>query len=250
MKNFNKYIQAVTWLMCLILLPSCKGFLSEEVYTEYNPSAFLSDKAGVDALLAGAYSRSRIVQYDARNYTYMMNEFCTDIAFETGGGLERNCVPYINFSWQVDDQFLNSFWTKMYAAISSANSVLSVANSLSSLSESEVNAIKGEARFIRSASYYFLFNIFGPVPIIEIPDNASPDEIEKIGNSTARASETDMVQYMIDDLTFAAENLPVQEDPIGKATKGSALAVLTKLYLHQKNWEKVVETAQKIIDLK
>lgn len=250
MKNINQYIQAVTWLMCLILLPSCKGFLSEEVYTEYNPSAFLSDKAGVDALLAGAYSRSRIVQYDARNYTYMMNEFCTDIAFETGGGLERNCAPYINFSWQVDDQFLNSFWTKMYAAISSANSVLSVANSLSSLSEPEVNAIKGEARFIRSASYYFLFNIFGPVPIIEIPDNASPDEIEKIGNSTPRASETDMVQYMIDDLTFAAENLPVQEDPIGKATKGSALAVLTKLYLHQKNWEKVVETAQKIIDLK
>ena len=43
-----------------------------------------------------------------------MNEFPTDIAFETGGGLERDAAPFINFIWAVDNSILNSFWGKMY----------------------------------------------------------------------------------------------------------------------------------------
>ena len=110
------------------------------------------------------------------------------------------------------------------------------------ISEERLNSIRGEARFIRSSSYYFLYNLFGTVPIIEIPDGASPDEIEEIGRSTPRAAHEAMVKYMEDDLAFAAEHLPVKEEPIGSATKGAALGVLTKLYMHEKNWEKVVAT--------
>lgn len=74
-------------LMALIMLTGCNNFLEEKVYTEYDPSALLSDESGVSALLAGAYARSRIVQYDSRNYTYLFNEFCTDVAFESGAAL-------------------------------------------------------------------------------------------------------------------------------------------------------------------
>lgn len=232
-----------------LMLSGCKDFLKEEVYTEYDPSVILKDEEGVNALLAGAYSKSRMVAYDSRNYTYMMNEFCTDIAFETGGGLEANCVPYINFTWGVDNQFLNTHWGKMYDAISSANSVLAVAKSLTGVPEATVLKVQGEARFIRASSYYYLLNIFGPTPIIEIPDGASPDEIEKIGGTTPRAQKDTFVDYIVKDLEFAAENLPLVENPIGRATKGAALALLTKLYMHEKNWTKAAETAKKVIDL-
>ncbi|MGH2622244.1 MAG: hypothetical protein ACRDE7_01120, partial [Sphingobacterium sp.] len=78
-------------LLCLpFLTTGCKSFLEEEVYTEYDPDGFLNDESGIDALLTGAYARSRIIAYDHRNYTYMMNEFNTDISFETGGGLEKD----------------------------------------------------------------------------------------------------------------------------------------------------------------
>ena len=244
---FAKYIIAMVGIS--LCLTSCKSFLEEVVYTEYDPDAVLQDEDGLDALLAGAYSRARIVAYDHRNYTYMMNEFPTDILYETGGGLEANAVPFINFTWQVDNSFLNSFWSKMYEAISSANSVLTIADELTSVDESTIIAAKAEARFIRGVSYYFLYNLFGTVPIIEIPADATPDEIEEIGQSTPRAEQDEFVEYMVEDLTYAAENLPVEEDPIGKATQGSALAVLTKLYMHDKEWSNVVTTAQQIIDL-
>ncbi len=244
-KNWYNYYLLVIFLF---LMTGC-NFLEEKVYTEYDPNEFLKDQSGVDALLTGAYARSRIIGYASRNYTYLMNEFTTDIAFETGGGLERDAKPYINFTWAVNDGFLNSFWDQMYQAVASANTVLTVADGLSGISEGQVNRIKGEARFIRAASYYFLYNIFGATPIIDIPKDATPDRIEEIGKSTPRADREVFVKYMVDDLTFAAEYLPVDENPIGRASKGAALGILTKLYLHEKDWDNVIASAQKIIDL-
>lgn len=249
MKTKQNIFLAAIALMAL-MLSGCKDFLKEEVYTEYDPSVILKDEEGVNALLAGAYSRSRMVGYNSRNYTYMMSEFCTDIAFETGGGLEANCVPYINFTWDVANGFLDTHWNNMYGAISSANSVLSVAKSLTGVPEATVLKVQGEARFIRASSYYYLYNIFGTTPIIDIPDGATPEEIEKIGSSTPRADKETFVKYIVDDLEFAAENLPLVENPIGRATKGAALALLTKLYMHEKNWDAAAKTAQKVIDLK
>src|SRR5690606_18486631 len=249
MKTKYKYYIYPFIALLLLVTPSCKKFLQEEVYTQYDPDKFLQDQSGVDALLTGAYARSRIVAYDSRNYTFLMNEFTTDIAFETGGGLERDALPFIQFTWQPNNSFLNSFWIKMYEAIGSANTVLQVASSLKDIPQENIDKISAEARFIRAASYYYLYNLFGPTPIIEIPEGATPQEIENIGKATPRASKEDFVNYLVRDLEFAYENLPVEENPIGRATKGTALAVLTKLYLHDKNWEKVVETTGLLMDL-
>lgn len=231
------------------MIVSCDNFLEEKVYTEYDPSELLKDESGLDALLTGAYARSRVIGYVHRNYTYMFNEFCTDIAFETGGGLERNAAPFINFTWDPSNESLNSFWTQMYASISSANSVLNVVSNASGISEEIAEKAVAEARFIRATAYYYLYNLFGPVPIIELPNGASPDEIQEIGSSTPRASREEMVEYLVDDLTYASSILPVEENPIGRATKGAALGLLTKVYMHEKNWEKAAETAQAVIDL-
>lgn len=248
--KLSNYIRLSALAFLMTGFTSCTDFLEEKVYTEYDPNGMLQDQSGVDALLIGAYARSRIIEYNSRNYTFLMNEFPTDIAFETGGGLERDAFPFINFSWDVDNSFLNTFWGKMYEAIASANSVLNVTDGLTTISEESLKKAQAEARFIRAVSYYYLLNLFGPTPIIEIPKGASPDEIEQIGKSTPRASLEDFIKYIVTDLTFAADNLPVEENPIGRATRGAALAVLTKLYMHEKDWENAAATAQKVIDLK
>ncbi|GGZ30537.1 hypothetical protein GCM10007049_24140 [Echinicola pacifica] len=251
MKIFNKYInRSIVVLSGLaVALTGCMGFLEEEVYTQYDPDSFLQDPSGVDALLTGAYARSRIISYNHRDYAFLLNEFGTDIAWETGGGLERVAAPFIQFSWPVNNSILNGVWNKMYSAISSANTVLLVANGLSGPSESELNALRAEARFIRASSYYFLYNLFGPTPIIEIPAGATPAEIEEIGQSTPRASKEDFLKYMFDDLDFATANLPVQEKLIGRASKGAALGFKMKIYLNDKQWDNVAATAQEIMDL-
>ncbi len=236
-------------VLIILVFSGCNDFLKEEVYTQYDPKTFLQDQSGVDALLTGAYSRSRIIEWNHRNYTYIMNEFTTDIAFETGGGLERAAAPFIQFNWAVNTGMLNGSWNAMYRAITSANTVISVLNGLDGVSDELLKKIEAEGRFIRASSYYFLYNLFGPTPIVEIPADATVEEIEEIGKSTPRSSKEGFVNYLVADLTFAADYLPVEENPLGRATKGAALAVLTKLYLMEKNWSKVVETSDRIINL-
>ena len=157
--KLSNYIRlsALTFLMAGFT--SCNDFLEEKVYTEYDPDGMLQDQSGVAALLTGAYARSRIIEYNSRNYTFLMNEFPTDVSFETGGGLERDAFPFINFSWDVDNSFLNTFWGKMYEAIASANSVLNVTDGLTTIPEESLKKAQAEARFIRSVSYYYLLNI-------------------------------------------------------------------------------------------
>src|SRR5699024_3979511 len=184
-----------------------------------------------------------------RNYTYLMNEFTTDIAFETGGGLEKDAAPFIQFSWSINNSFLNSFWQKMYGASASANSVTLLIDQSNQLDEEVKKKVLAEARFIRSISYYFLYNIFGPTPIINIPSVATPTEIEEIGKNTPRATEQEYLDYMINDFEFAEQYLPVEEKPLGRATKGAALAFLMKLQLKEKQWQEVLNTSQEIMDL-
>ncbi|NQD72424.1 RagB/SusD family nutrient uptake outer membrane protein, partial [Sphingobacterium shayense] len=186
-------IQLGKYIMLLALIiggSGCNSFLEEEVYTEYDPDKFLQDETGIDALLTGAYARSRIIGYDHRNYTYMMNEFNTDIAFETGGGLEKDAAPFIQFTWAVNNSFLNSFWQKMYQAVASANSVIVLTDQVTGLDPEKVNRVKAEARFIRAVSYYYLYNTFGPTPVVDIPVGATPQEIEELGKNTPRADKT------------------------------------------------------------
>ncbi|MGH2623748.1 MAG: RagB/SusD family nutrient uptake outer membrane protein, partial [Sphingobacterium sp.] len=114
----------------------------------------------------------------------------------------------------------------------------------------KTDRIQAEARFIRGSSYYFLYNLFGPTPLIDIPAGATPEEIEEIGKNTPRASHEEFVSYLIADLEYAAQYLPLEENPIGRATKGAALGYLMKLYLKEKNWEKVAEVTKQVIDSK
>ncbi|MEM9326325.1 MAG: RagB/SusD family nutrient uptake outer membrane protein [Bacteroidota bacterium] len=241
----KKYI---TLLFAVAMLSACNDFLEEEVFTEFDPAEFLQDESGIDALLVGAYSQVEITGFGgARDYFNILQEFPTDIAWETGGGLERLVVPIINFAWDPSLGFFNNQYNRYYSAIATANNVLLVADDVQGVDEASLNRARAEARFIRGLSYYILHNLFGPTPIIEIPAGASLDEIEAIGRETPRATEEEYRGYVEGDLVFAAETLEFG-GLSSRANRGNALAVLTKFYLNNKQWTEAAATALQVIE--
>jgi hypothetical protein len=157
-------------------------------------------------------------------------------------------VPIIGFNWDANTGFFNGQYNNFYTAIARANNVLSVSSSLSGVDEGTITTIEGEARFIRAFSYYMLHNLFGPTPIIEIPEGATLDEIEAIGKETPKATEEEYRAYVEEDLMFAANNL----DPGGvssRGNQGSAYAMLTKFYLNNEQWQQAADVAQQVLDL-
>ena len=232
---------------CLFSL-SCRKFLKEEVYTQYDPNVFLLNQSGVDALLTGAYSAINITGFNMRDIYSILGEFPTDVAWETGGGLNAQVVPIIQFNWDPNTGFFNGQYNNFYSAIARANNVLSVSESLSGVSQETIDKIQAEAKFIRGFSYYMLHNFFGPTPIIEIPKGASLDEIEQIGKKTPRATEQEYLAYVEKDLRFAADKLKAG-GVSSRANKGNALALLTKFYLNSKQWQKCADAALEVMGM-
>ncbi len=232
----------------LLIAPGCQDFLEEETVTQYEPGAFLQDQSGVDALLTGAYAALTITGFGMRDNYNILGEFPTDMAWETGGGLNRLVVPIIQFNWDASTGFFNSQYGNFYTAIARANNVLSVINSIEGLEQETIDQVEGEAKFIRAFSYYMLHNLFGPTPIIEIPAEASLEEIESIGKETPRATEEEYRAYVEADLLVASTKLP----PGGvssRGNQGNALALLTKFYLNNKQWQKAADAAQQVLAL-
>jgi hypothetical protein len=248
MKTLYKTTRNILLASAIFLMAGCSDFLDEEAFTQYDPDEFLQDEIGVDALLTGAYSGINITGYTMRNIYFILGEFNTDMTWETGGGLNRLVVPIIQFNWDPTTGFFNGHYNTFYQAIARANNVLLVVNSLSEVEPSTVAKIESEAKFIRAFSYYQLHNVFGPTPIIELPPDASLDDIERIGKETARATEEEYRAYVEADLLFAAQNLEAG-GVSSRANRGSALGLLTKFYLNTKQWQKAAETAQQVLNL-
>lgn len=225
----------------ILLLSSCKKFLKEDIYTQYDPTSFTGTTDGFEKVLNGAYSQLQVTSYANRNDVYCFSEFCTDEMWETGGGFEASAKDFINFTWDATNAFFSASWNKSYLAIRDANVILDNKDNAGAVPADKLKGYIAEARFIRAAAYSYLYNFFGPVPLVTSAKN--------VDGLQTKASDEQMKQFIATELAAAAQDLPVTTALRGKATKGTALSVLCKFYLNKQMWTESAATAKQIIDL-
>lgn len=123
-----------------------------------------------------------------------------------------------------------SRWS-LYKQIRQANIFIASAHTVVSdrdpLDANELKSMMAEARFLKAYYHYLLFELYGPVPIMD--EQADP------GNSNLdypRASIDEMVAFLDKELKEVAEELNEDEinDRKGVPTKGTALAVRAKMW--------------------
>lgn len=127
---------------------------------------------------------------------------------------------------------LSAAWKGLYAVITMANSVISdIQNKCSSdVSEQAKRKATAEARLMRACAYFYMVRLWGSVIIIE--DNAKMVE----NPIQPRHNEDDVIEFIIRDLTYAAENLPETPSAKGRATSWGAKGMLAKVYLARAGW--------------
>jgi len=121
---------------------------------------------------------------------------------------------------------VTSGWTGLYNVIAQCNTVIIAIQqqAASTISASDKNAAIAEARFIRGVAYYHLAVLWGAVPIIE--DNDKLIKQPLLNRNTV----ADVYKFVVNDLTFSAQNLPAT-DATGRVTTWSAQGMLAKVYL-------------------
>ena len=232
-----KYIQ-ILLIAAFVMVSGCKDFLDEQVFTEYDPDAFLNSEAGINAVLAATYRQSRPLY---RETWFSFAGWTTDLQLERGGGYAAPAATFANFQWQPSNNFFRNNWREIYEAIRNANSLLDNIDNVTAISPERINALKGEALFLRGFNYYVLHDLFGRLPLVTTT--------EELNLEITRASEDETKAFIESDLTAAANSLPVDAELSGKATKGAALALLGRFYLNTKQWQKCADVLKQVIDL-
>jgi len=106
--------------------------------------------------------------------------------------------------------------------------------------------LEAELRCLIALFSYTLYDFFGPVPIVTDPAiTRDPLSVYK----PEKPSKEWMINYIEEQALFAKEYLPAGYSPDnwGRMTKGTAMMILLKLYMHEKNWQKSADITQEII---
>ena len=135
---------------------------------------------------------------------------------------------YLTFSVTSTDGSgaLQSAYVALWSVVANANVVAyNIRNAAPGASQAARNSGLAECYFMRAAAYYFLALDWGAVPIIY--DNS----IQLGDPSIKRNNLQDAWQFMINDLTWAKNNLAATPAQPGRITKWSAEGMLARAYL-------------------
>lgn len=222
---------ATVFLMAISF--SCAdSFLDKKPLGSTSEDVFYTEK-GVNALLTGAYSMVKgsalwTVSWGASitNWTY------GSVASDDGakGSYVGDQIP-INEIEQWNASTTNNYpadkWIlNIGMGVNRCNIVLNVIAKTPDLSDATANGLKAEARFLRALYYFESWLVFGEkVPLIT---EDKIDEAATISNDNAPGA---VLKFIIDDLTFAAANLPEKQAQPGRATKYAAMALAARAHL-------------------
>ena len=228
---------------------SCKkNYLDETPLSSYTPVT-LTDSLGFQASLIGLYNHVSTFFTYADNQGYLsVWQVGTDVANATANqqGIE---VPYYNYALLTPNDGAAGFiWNRNYILSNLTNIIIdNVANA--KLSANGKNTIAAEARFFRAYAYNNLATLFGKVPLVKHALTGPKTDF-------VRAPLDSVNNFIVSDLTFAANNLPdiesVPTNTKGKmyarANKYMAMQLLAEVYLRMGKPDLAEVQAQNVIN--
>lgn len=255
-----KYISILSMMM-LFAAVSCESLIEPKVYSILTDANAFQSKDDAIAAVNAAYSRLK--QPSGSNDSWMyyagFQVTITDLTTDAGHAKSGGDVGLMSdANWGPSNTYLAYAWQHQFKLVSDVNNALYYIPKIKALTDEEQAQFAGELKFLRALGYYDLTNAFGPVPLMTEDSVAKNIQNPDYEAKTPVTQVTDINAKIISDLEYAAQNLPLnytsskiyKTNDVGRATKGSALALLCKLYLREKNWQKVVEISQQITDLK
>ena len=225
------------------LLAGCDSFLEPEVHSQLAPTN-IDSASGYVSVLASAYTGVREMG-NIGNRIWTAEESTTDIAWETGGGYNRDVRPFINFTWNSTTVIVGQMWGQRWGGIRDSNVVLDNLGQVDDLSGEMATLLEAEARFVRAVGYAMLYNWFGPVPL------RTTTNTEEQPINLPRATDEEIRQFIETELSEVVPQLPEpgQEPVYGRANSGAARAYLAKFYLQTKQWQEAADMAQEVIGM-
>lgn len=250
----NKY-KIIVFSLLVLVQYSCNKTLDPKVYSSLtSANAFVTKSdaiAGVNAVYARLKGPAVGDNYDYWTVRHFaLTDLTTDLGHCSYGGDPGQLSLAI---WNSTNGLLAEDWRQIYKLIANANNAILNISSMKAITEAEKKQFLAEIKFLRTVAYMDLTDAWGPVILVTETEAANPNYTSQ----PVPAQLADIETLLIKDLTDAAAALPLnyQSNPIyssndyGRATKGAALTLLSKLYLRRHDWQQAADVAKQVMDL-
>ena len=238
----NKFI---TILILLLAMVSCRKELELEPHQIYYDNYYQTGSDALTAINAVYDVLGSVSQYSS--YLWLIQDIASDDCNARPTLNDPNLHEFNTYALKSTNNYLARIWQASYLGISRANVVLEKVPAIS-MDSALQQRILGEARFLRGLYYFNLVRLFGDVPLVTVPvsSNLGSEEIYP-----SRVAASNVYRQIKEDLTVAASALPVKHtNPAdkGRATRGAALGLLSKVHLTAGEWQEAYQAAQQIIE--
>ncbi|UZR98474.1 RagB/SusD family nutrient uptake outer membrane protein [Chondrinema litorale] len=220
MKKFKIYNLILTFL--LIITVGCEGFLDEESVTDITSDSYYNTEQGYEDLVKSCYAplRDIILQYDlVIKGTDVVGSTWTQTTVGDNAPFDQ-----YNINLNASTGAIQDFWDILYTQIGRTNTALSRAEDVTFTDSSLKIERIAEAKFLRALSYFYLVQTWGDVPM-------PLEEVETPDRNIERIPSADIYIQILKDLTEAEADLPATASDYGRATKGAAQFLLSRVYL-------------------
>jgi len=151
-----------------------------------------------------------------------------------------------NDLWTADFPQVESCWTRKYAGVTRANTILSniaKARSAGGIPDDVLLRYESEASFFRACFYSYLIFLWGDVPFYT--------EYLSLDNAfrTGRTDKNIILEEIYRDFDRAAEYLPVSYSGLQRVTKGAAYAFKARIATWMLDWATAADAAGECIRL-
>ena len=235
-----KYLLYITLFFALI---SCESYIDLKPLAENSVDNFYNTASDMEQAVIAAYDglQTSVRPGYLDHFAEVRSDNTYDFATTPAGGAYAD---FDNFNLTSANDRLNVFWHNSYLTIQRANIVLNRIDAIT-MDETIKENRKGEVKFIRALTYFYLVQIWGDVPLVV---EETTDPISFIGQTRTPVAE--VYNQIITDLTEAVDELPatVNNANYGRVTQGAALGLLARVYLVRKDYRKVIEYTDRVIN--
>ena len=223
-------------LLSLYWATSC-NVLDKVPLDEISDDAFWKDSTLVEYYVNDLYWE---VPVDA----YLTNESRSDNSVGAQRDKWRSSSFMFNYNLITASDPGDNIWNSYYTKIRKCNRFFErISNA--PLTESTKNLMSGQVYFLRGLFYFDLVKSYGGVVLL--------DKVLTMSDNwnLPRSSEEECYEFILSDLTKAAELLPTSwsGSAKGRITKGAALALRSRVNLYGKRYEDCVNDCAAIYDL-
>ena len=249
--KMKKYISALATAAVLLSLSSCNDWLKEESPGTTELSDYFTSGATAIQTITGCYSPLGW-EYNETYYSeWFFGDIVSDDALKGGQNVSDGADAYDidNFKTTAYNTIVLDYYRAKYMGISRCNLALQEVPDVEAdddMTEERRDCLLGEAYFLRAFYYFQLVRIFGGVPLVDFVIDSSAEWKQD------RATVDEVYELIFSDLQMAYELLwnkdEYDDEDLGRATKGAAVAMLCKAYLYHGDYDEAYEWGQVFVD--